>query len=77
MIRVLVADDHVVVRKGLIHILAREPEIRVVGEAANYGELRKILQETPVDVMLLDTTPTSLLQFATSKQRQKTLMKKW
>ncbi len=54
MIRVLVADDHVVVRKGLIHILAREPEIRVVGEAANYGELRKVLHETPVDVMLLD-----------------------
>jgi two-component system, NarL family, invasion response regulator UvrY len=54
MIRVLVADDHVVVRKGLIHILAGDPEIAVVGEAANYGELRKVLQEAPVDVMLLD-----------------------
>ncbi len=54
MIRVLVADDHVVVRKGLIHILARDAELSVVGEAANYGELRAVLQDTPVDVMLLD-----------------------
>ena len=54
MIRVLIADDHVVVRKGLVHILASDAEIAVVGEAANYGELRKVLQEVPVDVMLLD-----------------------
>jgi len=54
MIRILVADDHVVVRKGLIHILSRDAEIRVVGEAANYGELRRVLHDNPVDVLLLD-----------------------
>ncbi len=54
MIRVLVADDHIVVRKGLIHILTRDPDIAVVGEAANYGELRAHLLDAPVDVMLLD-----------------------
>lgn len=54
MIRVLVADDHLVVRKGLAHILANDPEIEVVGEASQYTEIRKFLEEQAADVLLLD-----------------------
>jgi two-component system NarL family response regulator len=34
-IRVLVADDHVTVREGLSAMIGRQPDMRVVGEAAN------------------------------------------
>jgi two-component system response regulator NreC len=53
-IRVLVADDHPVVRKGLQSCLARQDGIKVVGEAADGEEaLQKALELTP-DVVLLD-----------------------
>jgi two-component system response regulator NreC len=54
IIKVLVADDHPVVRKGLQTCLAREPHIKVVGEAADGDEaLRKTLELKP-HVVLMD-----------------------
>lgn len=54
MIRVLVVDDHPVVRQGVSAILSYEPGIVVVGAAADGAEaLRLIAQEQP-DVVLLD-----------------------
>jgi two-component system, NarL family, nitrate/nitrite response regulator NarL len=53
-IKVLVADDHPVVRRGLQSCLAREERLKVVGEAADGEEaLRKTLQLAP-DVVLMD-----------------------
>jgi len=53
-IKVLVADDHPVVRKGLQSCLAREERLKVVGEAADGEEaLRKTLELAP-DVVLMD-----------------------
>ena len=53
-IRILVADDHPVVRKGLQSCLARQERIKVVGEAADGEEaLQKALELSP-DVVLLD-----------------------
>lgn len=54
MIRVFVVDDHPVVRKGLIQILAAEPEITVAGEAADTAAALQSLDKTEVDVLLLD-----------------------
>lgn len=53
-IRVLIADDHRIVRRGLQHILNACPGITVIGEASDYGGITDILRESPCDVLLLD-----------------------
>lgn len=54
MIRVLVADDHAVVRRGVAQILADENDIQIVGEAGDYGEIRRHLRDAACDVLVLD-----------------------
>jgi DNA-binding NarL/FixJ family response regulator len=56
MIRVMIADDHPIVRKGLAQILADTDDIRVVGEAANAVELVGLMHREPCDVILLDVS---------------------
>ena len=56
MIRVVIADDHPLVRAGLRQVLADEPEIEVVGEAADGDETVTVLRATEPDVVLLDIT---------------------
>lgn len=53
-IKVLVADDHPVVRKGLQSCLARESRIKIVGEAADGDEAFAKARELLPDVILLD-----------------------
>ena len=53
-IRVLIADDHVVVRKGIRALLATEPGIDVVGEAADGAEAVRAAAELSPDVILMD-----------------------
>jgi len=54
VIRVLVADDHPVVREGLRSLLGNCQDIQLVGEAANREELRAGLNHAHPDVLLLD-----------------------
>jgi DNA-binding NarL/FixJ family response regulator len=54
MARIVIADDHAVVRKGLRQIIAEGGEHTVVGEAASSGELLTLLRSRPVDVVVLD-----------------------
>jgi CheY-like chemotaxis protein len=54
MIRVLVADDHVIVRKGICALLATEPGITVVAEACNGQEAISQAQQAQPDVILMD-----------------------
>ncbi len=56
MIRVLIADDHPIVRSGLEKVLSKEPEIVVVGEAANAREVTEFVQTKDCDVIILDIT---------------------
>ena len=56
MIRLLIADDHPIVRAGLRRIAADHPGITVVGEAASAGEVLQRVTETPTDVILLDVS---------------------
>ncbi len=53
-IKVLIADDHSLVRQGLSQILSLEDDIEVVGEARDGEECVKRVQEVKPDVVLLD-----------------------
>ena len=54
MIRILIADDHKIVREGLKQILSGESGFTVAGEAANGLEALKQLREQAFDVLLMD-----------------------
>ncbi|MGM1029735.1 MAG: response regulator [Actinomycetota bacterium] len=54
MIRVVVADDHPVVRGGLVALLAEAPDIAVVGDAADGEALVAVARERRPDVVLTD-----------------------
>lgn len=54
MIRVLITDDHAVVREGLKNIVAQTTDIVVSGEATSASEVMERLRELPVDILLLD-----------------------
>jgi DNA-binding NarL/FixJ family response regulator len=56
MIKILIADDHPVVRRGLKQVLADEADMKVEGEAANANELLDKLRREPWDIVLLDIT---------------------
>jgi DNA-binding NarL/FixJ family response regulator len=53
-IRVLVADDHTIVRTGIRHVLESEAEFQVVGEAGNGADAVSLAEELGPDVVLLD-----------------------
>lgn len=56
MIKVFIADDHAVVRRGIKQILSEDNEIKIVGEAANATEILEQLYEKEYDVLVLDIT---------------------
>jgi two-component system response regulator DevR len=53
-IRVLIVDDHQIVRQGLRSILEREPDLEVVGEAPSAEAALEVVGRTPPDVALVD-----------------------
>lgn len=53
-IRVVLADDHPIVRDGLKKLLVLEEDIAVVGEASDGREVIRVVQETRPDVVVLD-----------------------
>jgi two-component system, NarL family, response regulator LiaR len=53
-IRILIADDHRVVRQGLRMFLALDPDLEVIGEAANGAEAVQLARELQPDVVLMD-----------------------
>jgi DNA-binding NarL/FixJ family response regulator len=54
MIRVLIADDHVLVRRAIVHMLKAERDICVAGEASDSAEALRLALETEHDVFILD-----------------------
>lgn len=54
MIKLLIADDHAVVREGVKQIVQDSRDIVVVSEAGNGQEVLKIIEEQEIDVVLLD-----------------------
>lgn len=53
-IRIIIADDHSVVRQGLRMFLALDPELQVVGEASNGAEALSIAHQLKPDIVLMD-----------------------
>ncbi|RDK09812.1 response regulator [Cupriavidus lacunae] len=54
MIRVLIADDHEIVRAGLRQFIAEEPDIQVTGEAGSGDQVMAKLRDAEFDVLVLD-----------------------
>jgi two-component system, NarL family, invasion response regulator UvrY len=54
MIKILVADDHAIVRAGLKQLISDEPEMMVVNEAASGAEAVALVASSECDVVLLD-----------------------
>jgi two-component system NarL family response regulator len=53
-IRIVIADDHVVVRDGIAAILGIQPDMKVVGQASNGEEACALFEKHAPDLMLLD-----------------------
>jgi DNA-binding NarL/FixJ family response regulator len=54
MIKILIADDHPIVRRGLRELVSDENDMQVVSEASNAGEIILSLRNHDIDVVLLD-----------------------
>jgi len=54
MIKVFLADDHYIVRRGLKQILSSEDDISIAGEASNFEEIIKNIENTEWDILILD-----------------------
>ncbi len=54
-LRVIVVDDHAIVRRGIVEILTERSDLKVVAEAADYGQLRaQMRQHGEVDLLVMD-----------------------
>lgn len=60
LVRVLLADDHPVVRKGLADLLRERPEIDLVGEASDGEQAVVLARQTKPDVVLMDVSMPKL-----------------
>jgi len=52
--KVILCDDHALIRRGIRDTLADAADLHVVGEAGDYGELRALMRAQPCDVLVLD-----------------------
>src|SRR3970282_2182822 len=59
-IRVLVADDHAIVREGLCIMLGNQPDMQVVGKAADGREAIQLVDEHDPDVVVIDISMSEL-----------------
>ena len=53
MTRVIICDDHALIRRGIRDTLSDAPDIEVIGEAGDYGELRTLLRKDSCEVLVL------------------------
>ena len=74
MIRILLADDHALVRRGVRLILEQEPDLTVVAETGDGSEAVEALRDTEVDLAILDIAMPRMtaLQAAAEISRRRT-----
>jgi len=56
MVRVIIVDDHAILRRGLAQIINESETLKIAGEAENSAEALKLLRKTPCDVVVLDVS---------------------
>lgn len=66
--RLLLADDHALVRRGVRLILDAEPDLTVVAEAADGAEAVELLREVEVDLVVLDVAMPRLTGLQAARQ---------
>ena len=54
LIKIVIADDHPIVRDGLRRLLSLEPDVEIVGEAGDGRQVLEVVQAKDPDVLLLD-----------------------
>lgn len=67
-INILIADDHGILREGLVSLLEQEPSFRIMGTAANGAEVIGLLEKGVADVCLLDINMPVLDGMETAKR---------
>lgn len=71
-IRVVVADDHAVVREGIRHVLERAPGVEVVGEAGDGVQAMQIVEQQSPDVVVLDVSMPGLTGLEVTRRLRET-----
>jgi DNA-binding NarL/FixJ family response regulator len=72
-VRILLADDHTLVRAGVRRILEAQPGVTVAGEVSDGDAALEFLRESPVDVLVLDLTMPGTDGFEVLRQVKATL----
>ncbi len=55
-VRILIVDDHPIVRRGLAAMLSQEPDMKVVAEAENFHDALEAIRQHPLDIAIIDLT---------------------
>jgi two-component system, NarL family, nitrate/nitrite response regulator NarL len=72
VIRVLIADDHAVVREGIRRVLGTEADFEIVGEAVNGSDAVSLTRELEPDVIILDLSMPELSGFEAAERIRST-----
>ena len=71
-IRILLADDHALVRRGVRLILDNEPGLRVVAEAGDGAEAVALARQTDVDLAILDVAMPRMTGLQAARELSRT-----
>lgn len=74
-VRILLADDHTIVRQGMARLLEEQPDLQVVGEATNGQAVVDMANELKPDIIIMDIAMPRLNGIEAAKRIRKTLPK--
>jgi two-component system response regulator NreC len=70
-IALVVADDHTIVRRGLVHLLSLDPEVEIIGEAEDGRAAVELAEKEEPDVVLMDISMPGLNGLEATRQIRK------